>query len=170
MKKIYLTLFLFLFMRSYALAASAATTVEYVTTTATQPLPNKTLDASTLKNIFAADPTLVLRLGTASHIAPWTVGTSLPSSCSIGDAHFLTSAAPGSNLFICPAPNTWLLVAGGGGGGGGTGDVSSTTTTSVDSEIALFSGTTGKVIKRSAVSGLLKSSSGVIASWQLQPG
>lgn len=46
-----------------------------------------------------------------------------------------------------------------GGGGDVTGPASS-----VDSEIALFSSTTGKVIKRASTTGILKASSGVIAA------
>jgi len=47
-----------------------------------------------------------------------------------------------------------------GGGGGGTGDVTGQSS-SVDSEIALFSGTTGKIIKRMTGSGIVKVASGV---------
>lgn len=46
----------------------------------------------------------------------------------------------------------------------GTGDVTSNTSTSVDSEIALFSSTSGKIIKRATTTGLLKAASGVIAA------
>ena len=46
----------------------------------------------------------------------------------------------------------------------GSGDVSSNTATSVDSEIALFNSTTGKSIKRAAVTGMLKATSGVLAA------
>lgn len=46
----------------------------------------------------------------------------------------------------------------------GAGDASTNTATSVDSEIALFSGTTGKLLKRAAVTGMLKATSGVLAS------
>src|SRR4051812_16909855 len=49
-------------------------------------------------------------------------------------------------------------------GGAASGDVSSNTSSSVDSEIALFSGTGGKTIKRATLSGLLKAASGVIAA------
>jgi hypothetical protein len=48
-------------------------------------------------------------------------------------------------------------------GDAGTGDVSSNTVTSVDGEMPLFSGTAGKTIKRSTLTGLLKSLSGVPA-------
>lgn len=51
-----------------------------------------------------------------------------------------------------------------GEGGGGGGDVSSNTSSSVDSEIALFSSTGGKTIKRATTSGILKGTSGVIGA------
>lgn len=49
-----------------------------------------------------------------------------------------------------------------GGGGGGTGDFSSNTATSVDGEILLFSGTTGKIGKRATLSGLAAATAGVL--------
>lgn len=51
----------------------------------------------------------------------------------------------------------------GGGGGGGSGDVDGAAS-SVDSEIVLFSGTTGKVIKRATGSGIVKVTSGVYSA------
>jgi hypothetical protein len=50
---------------------------------------------------------------------------------------------------------------GGGGSGGGGGDASTNTATSVDGEVALFSGTTGKLLKRATGSGYPKLTSGV---------
>ena len=49
-------------------------------------------------------------------------------------------------------------------GSGGGGDVSSDTATSVDSEIALFSGTGGKTIKRATGTGIAKVTSGVLGT------
>ncbi len=46
----------------------------------------------------------------------------------------------------------------------GSGDASTNTASSVDSEIALFSGTGGKTLKRATTTGVLKASSGVIAA------
>ncbi len=61
--------------------------------------------------------------------------------------------------------------AGGGGGGGtGTGDVSSNTTTSVDNEVALFSGTTGKQIKRASSTGVPLLTAGVLSAVSLAQG
>lgn len=45
----------------------------------------------------------------------------------------------------------------------GTGDASTNTATSVDSEIALFSSTTGKILKRASGSGMAKLTSGVLS-------
>jgi hypothetical protein len=47
--------------------------------------------------------------------------------------------------------------------GGGSGDVTGPSS-SVDSEVALFSGTTGKVIKRAAATGIAKLASGVLSA------
>jgi hypothetical protein len=49
-----------------------------------------------------------------------------------------------------------------GAAGSGSGDVTSNTNTSVDGEIVLFSGTNGKVIRRTSLNGLLKATSGVL--------
>lgn len=54
----------------------------------------------------------------------------------------------------------WVAVAGGGAGG----DASTNTSTSVDSEVALFSGTGGKTIKRATGSGLATLTSGVLST------
>lgn len=49
-------------------------------------------------------------------------------------------------------------------GGAGTGDASTNTATSVDSEVTLFSGTTGKLLKRATITGLAKLTSGVLSA------
>jgi hypothetical protein len=49
-------------------------------------------------------------------------------------------------------------------GGSGGGDASTNTSSSVDSEVALFSGTGGKTLKRAAGSGLAKLASGVLGT------
>lgn len=57
--------------------------------------------------------------------------------------------------------NNMLRVSGGGAGGG---DVSSNTATSVDSEVAMFSGTAGKTIKRATGTGVAHLTSGVLST------
>ncbi len=49
-------------------------------------------------------------------------------------------------------------------GGGGGGDASTNTATSVDGEVTLFSGTTGKLVKRATQTGVAKLSSGVLSA------
>ena len=58
--------------------------------------------------------------------------------------------------------NHFLKTNGSGGGGGG--DFSSNTSTSVDSEVVLFSGTTGKTGKRATGSGIAKLTGGVLGT------
>ena len=53
----------------------------------------------------------------APYTKPAKTGTALPPTCSTGEAYVLTTAAPGSNLFICTATNTWSLQGPGGSGG-----------------------------------------------------
>jgi hypothetical protein len=48
--------------------------------------------------------------------------------------------------------------------GSSAGDVSSNTSTSVDNEIALFSGTSGKTIKRAGITGIAKVTAGVLSA------
>lgn len=57
----------------------------------------------------------------------------------------------------------WSVLASKGSDGAGTGDVTGPAS-SVDSEIALFSSTTGKVIKRASTTGIVKATSGVISA------
>lgn len=40
---------------------------------------------------------------------PISVGSTLPSTCQVGQLYFNTAAAAGSNLYACTATNTWTL-------------------------------------------------------------
>ena len=62
---------------------------------------------------------------------------------------------------VWDSQNNMLRTSGGGAGGG---DVSSNTSTSVDSEIALFSDTSGKVLKRATGTGVAHVTSGVLSA------
>jgi hypothetical protein len=44
---------------------------------------------------------------------PFKSGTALPSTCTVGEMFYLTSAAPGANLYGCPSLNSWSLESGG---------------------------------------------------------
>ena len=50
----------------------------------------------------------------AASTKPMKSGASLPAQCSLGEAFFLNSAAPGQNLYSCTGVNIWSLEAGGG--------------------------------------------------------
>jgi hypothetical protein len=45
---------------------------------------------------------------------PAQTGTSLPATCSTGAVFLLLSNAPGKNLYVCTAPDTWSEQTGGG--------------------------------------------------------
>lgn len=73
-------------------------------------------------------------------------------------------ARTSSGTYACQSDGAggyvWVLIA---AAAAGTGDVTGPGV-SVDSEIALFSGITGKIIKRASTTGLLKAAAGVIAA------
>lgn len=65
-----------------------------------------------------------------------------------------------------PPPGTTGVITGlsSGSGSGGAGDVSSVETVSVDGQIVLASGTTGKTIKLGTTTGILKGATGVVSA------
>jgi len=73
------------------------------------------------------------------------------------------SVVAGSNVTVDNTDPRNPVVSASGGGGGGSGDVTGPSS-SVDSEIALFDSTTGKVIKRASTTGILKGASGVLSA------
>ena len=88
------------------------------------------------------------------------------------DADYITSTANATlsaeRVLTDTATITWDRATAGQikanaiGGGGGSGDVSSNTATAVDSELVVFSGTTGKLVKRGTGSGLAWIINGVL--------
>jgi hypothetical protein len=50
-----------------------------------------------------------------SYTYPFKIGTTLPSTCSVGMSFFKTNATAGSNIYGCTATNTWTVEGGGGG-------------------------------------------------------
>jgi len=77
----------------------------------------------------------------------------------LGDLAQLT--APGGTSTFLRADKTWAVPPGGGGGGG---DVSSSTGLSVDTELVVFDGTSGKLLKRGTGSGLARLTNGVLGT------
>lgn len=49
----------------------------------------------------------------ASATSPFQAGTTLPATCSVGQAFFQTNAAAGLNLYGCTATNSWTLLSAG---------------------------------------------------------
>lgn len=49
----------------------------------------------------------------ANSTSPFQAGTSLPATCSVGQAFFQTNAAAGLNLYGCTATNSWTLFSAG---------------------------------------------------------
>src|SRR5271154_6770339 len=45
----------------------------------------------------------------ATSTKPMQTGSSLPSTCAVGQFFFLTSAPAGSNVYACDAVNLWTL-------------------------------------------------------------
>lgn len=53
--------------------------------------------------------------GSMAHTRPVQTGTSLPSTCSVGELFFDSAASGGQNLHGCVSPNTWEKLSGLGG-------------------------------------------------------
>ena len=81
---------------------------------------------------------------------------SAPSTPTAGQVYFDTTL----NKFGTYNGSSWDYM----GTSTSTGDVSSNTSTSVDGEVAIFSGTGGKTIKRATGSGIAKLASGVLST------
>ena len=120
-----------------------------VTLTGSQTLTNKTLTTPTIGSFTNAthDHTNAAGGGTlsASAIAAGTISTARLGSGTADNTKFLRG------------DQTWATPT------AGSGDVTGPAS-SVDSEIALFSSTTGKVIKRATGSGIVKATSGVYST------
>jgi hypothetical protein len=48
--------------------------------------------------------------GRASYTKPVKTGTTLPPTCTVAELFFLTTAAPGRNLYLCSLPNFWTVI------------------------------------------------------------
>jgi microcystin-dependent protein len=140
-------------------ATNAASSASISAASATTSASNANTSATNAANSAAA-----AQVAKITWLGAWSSAT----------AYVLRDAvAFGGRSYICKLGHTnqtptnttyWDLLADKGADGAGSGDVLSNTATSVDSEIALFSATNGKLIKRATTTGLLKATSGVLAS------
>src|ERR1700740_1359823 len=48
----------------------------------------------------------------ANTTKPFKSGTTLPATCTVGEAFFKTNAPAGSNLYACTSQNSWTLQSG----------------------------------------------------------
>jgi hypothetical protein len=67
-------------------------------------------------NVLGTLTATVVDFTSAQSTAPMKSGTSLPGTCTVGQAFFKTDATAGQNIYLCTANNTWTQVQGGGGG------------------------------------------------------
>lgn len=138
--------------------ATGATGASYAaTSTSSQTIGNSgTKTFTTQAGLAYLVGTRIRAADASSPTANWMEG--VVTSYSSTTLEFTADKSLGSGTLT----NWTLSVAGQyGADGAGTGDVTGQSS-SVDSEIALFSSTTGKVIKRATNTGMLKASSGVI--------
>ncbi len=97
-------------------------------------------------------------------------GAATPAYAAVKDSDLSTSDITTNNVsitkhgFMPKLPNDATLFLNGVGSYVTGGDVSSNTSSSVDGEIALFSSTTGKVIRRATQTGIAKVTSGVLSA------
>src|SRR5437899_224716 len=57
-----------------------------------------------------------------SYTFPFKIGTTLPSTCTVGMSFYKTNATAGQNIYGCTATNTWTVQSGSGGGSPGAPD------------------------------------------------
>src|SRR5262249_18136226 len=60
----------------------------------------------------------------AAFTRPVKVGSALPSTCTVGDLFFNSSASAGANLYTCSSTNAWSAIATGATGGSSGGGAS----------------------------------------------
>lgn len=151
-----------------------ASGVPIVTTTGTQTLTNKTLTSpiiSTISNtgmltLPTSTDTLVGR-ATTDTLTNKTISASSNTISNIAVSNLAASAvvtaaetiAANNNDTTIPTSAAVKSYVDSTGGG----DASTNTATSIDSEVALFSSTTGKLLKRATGSGIAKLTSGVLS-------
>lgn len=129
--------------------------------TGTLPVNSGGTGATTLTGVLKGNGTSAFTAATAGtdYVAPGgALGT--PSSATLTNA----TGLPVTGISATGTPGATTYLRGDGTWAASAGDVSSNTATSVDSEVAVFSGTGGKTLKRATGSGLAKLTSGVLST------
>jgi len=102
----------------------AARTIEFLPGTGTTYSLSCADGTCSLTINYTGGPPDVVNYTGASRTAPVKAGTTPPATCTLGDWFFDTDAAPGANILLCTAANTWTQVTGSGGGGSGNSYIS----------------------------------------------
>lgn len=100
------------------------------------------------------------RVHGGTHLGTWSSSTAYVVDDCVSSSGVIYQCILGHTNQGPPNATYWTAQT---SGGGGSGDVTGPSS-SVDSEVALFSGTTGKIIKRAAVTGIAKLTSGVLSA------
>lgn len=127
--------------------------------------------SSTQLQVFTGTTTQTVKLPTTSILqgARYTILNASTGAVTVQSsaANTIATVTPGTSGTFYAAVATptaaahWIYPSGGVAGGG---DASTNTATSVDSEVVLFSGTTGKSLKRATGTGIAKITSGVLGT------
>lgn len=115
-----------------------------------------------LRIILIAVLTLLLSMATFGQgsIAEVRLGDTLPATCRPASRNiFFYKTGSDAGFYVCLTVDTWTSIT-----SSGIGDTVSTASSSVDSEAAVFSGTSGKQIKRMTGTGIAFLTSGVLSA------
>lgn len=141
-------------------ATSATTTALDINSAQTQVFTGTTTQTVTL-------PTTSIVVGMSYTIVNQSTGAVTVQSSGANTVATLAANTSGRFTAVVATPTTaahWIGDIKAAGSASADGDASTNTTTSVDGEVVLFNGTTGKSLKRATGTGLAKLTSGVLST------